>query len=48
MQKVEDGDISLNTTLPITEFEKNNSSGTLYMAEENKLQVRVLLERMIN
>lgn len=47
MQEIEDGEISLNSTLPVMDYERTDASGTLYLTPENKLTVRVLLEKMI-
>ncbi len=47
MQKVEDGRLTLDTKLPIEENDRTDSYGTLYLAKEKELTVRVLLEKML-
>jgi len=47
MQRVEDGKLSLGTMLPIKDYEKTDSYGTLYLTKENQLPVRVLLKKML-
>jgi len=47
MQKIEDGILSFNTTLPIKDFERSNTSGNLYLTSEKELTVKILLEKML-
>jgi len=47
MQNIEYGKISFNTTFPIMDDERTDSSGTLYLTPAKELTVRELLERML-
>lgn len=47
MQEIEDGKLTLNSTLPIKEIDRSDKSGNLYLAAGNELPVAVLLEKMI-
>ena len=47
MQKIEDGKLSLDSMLPVKDYEKTDSYGTLYLTKEKQLSVRFLLEKML-
>ncbi len=47
MQNVEDGKLSLNTSLPIQDYEHSSASGNLYLNNVTNLSVKELLEIML-
>ena len=47
MEKIENGELTLDTMLNITEADRKNSSGDLYKTKEKKISVRVLLDKML-
>ena len=47
MQKIEDSKLKMDTKLPIKEYEKTDTYGTLYLTNEKELSVRELMEHML-
>lgn len=47
MEKIEDGELSLDTMLEIKDSDRINSSGELYRTKEKKLPLRAVLEKLL-
>jgi len=47
MKKVEDGELSIDSEIEITDKDRSSAFGDLYKTKENKLPLRVLLEKML-
>lgn len=47
MEKIENGDFTLDTMLNVTDDDRKNTSGELYKTKEKQLPVRILLEKML-
>jgi beta-lactamase class A len=47
MKKVEDGELSLDSEIEIKEKDRSSAFGDLYKIKENKLPLRILLEKML-
>ena len=47
MKKIEDGELSMDTMIPINDSDRSSTWGTLYKTKEKALPVRVLLEKML-
>lgn len=47
MKKIEKGELKLDTMLEIRESDKTDTFGQLYKSNENKLPLRILLEKML-
>ena len=47
MKKIEQGELSFDTMLPIKDSDRTDSSGELYKTKEKGLTVRVLLEKLL-
>ena len=47
MQKIEDDKLTMNTKLPIKDYERTDAFGTLYLTKEKELTVKQLMEYML-
>ncbi|MBI2653458.1 serine hydrolase [Candidatus Woesearchaeota archaeon] len=47
MRKIENGELSFDTKLEITDFDRRESFGTLYKTKEKELPLRILLEKLL-
>ena len=47
MEKIENGDLTLDTMLNITDSERTNSSGDLHKTKYHQLPLRIILEKML-
>ena len=47
MQKVEDGRLTMDTKLPIKDYERTDTYGNLYLTKEKELSVKDLMEYML-
>jgi len=47
MQNIEDGKLSLDSMIPIKDYERTDTFGTLYLTKEKELPIRILMEKML-
>lgn len=47
MEKIENGDLTFDTLLNITDDDKKNTSGDIYKTQQKQMPVRILLEKML-